>query len=179
MNSNASTSSRGATVIAIISWVIVLWILYVFLRSLPYKFSLHPDTQHIFGTVGAWLGGFLGDGVGNAFASFGSYVVGSVELLTSLILLVPAIAWILGRAIKRGRAFWHAIGGLMASSVMVGAVFFHLFTPLGIEVLHQGQSDNGSLFKAAVSILVLGIVLFVLNGRGVFFGRKQMADSSV
>jgi hypothetical protein len=51
----------------------------------------------------------------------------------------------------------------MASAVMAGAVFFHLFTPLGIEVLHEGQSDGGSLFYAAVSILVLGIVLFLIN----------------
>ena len=47
--------------------------------------------------------------------------------------------------------------------VMAGAVFFHLFTPLGIEVLHQGESDGGSLFYAAVSILILGIVLFAIN----------------
>ena len=172
MNSTTPTSSRGALMIAIISWVIVLWVLYVFLGSLKYKFTLHPDTQHIFGTVGAWLGGFLGEGVGNAFASYGSYIVGSFELLTSLVLLVPAIVWVLRKGINRGRAFWHAIGGLMASSVMIGAVFFHLFTPLGIEVLHNGEGDNGSLFKAAVSILVLGIVLFVLNGGGVLFRRK-------
>ncbi len=57
----------------------------------------------------------------------------------------------------------HAIGGLMASSVMAGAVFFHLFTPLGVEVIHEGQSDNGSLFYAAISILILGIVMFVVN----------------
>jgi len=46
---------------------------------------------------------------------------------------------------------------------MAGAVFFHLFTPLGIEVLHQGKSDGGSLFYAAVSILVLGIVMVIIN----------------
>ena len=57
----------------------------------------------------------------------------------------------------------HRIGGLMASAVMLGAVFFHLFTPLGIEVLHEGESDGGSLFYAALSILVLGVVLFLIN----------------
>ena len=54
-------------------------------------------------------------------------------------------------------------GGLMASAVMAGAVFFHLVSPLGIEVLHNGESDGGSLFYAAVSILVLGFVLFFIN----------------
>ena len=54
-------------------------------------------------------------------------------------------------------------GGLMASSVMAGAVFFHLVSPLGIEVLHNGESDGGSLFYAAVSILILGLLLFSIN----------------
>jgi len=63
----------------------------------------------------------------------------------------------------RGR--FPRIGGLMAAAVMAGAVFFHLFTPLGVEVLHQGQSDGGSLFYAAVSILVLGLAMFALNSR--------------
>lgn len=160
-------SSTWPMVRTVISWAIVAWIAYIFLGSLPYKFTLHPDTQHIFGVVGTWLGGFLGAAVGNAFANFGSYVVGAFELLTSLILLFPVIAWLINRtnhsSPRRGRAFWHAIGGLMATAVMCGAVFFHLFTPLGIEVLHEGKGDGGSLFMAAVSILILGLVLFALN----------------
>ena len=51
----------------------------------------------------------------------------------------------------------------MAAGVMAGAVFFHLVSPLGVEVLHDGKSDNGSLFYAAVSILILGLILFVTN----------------
>ena len=151
---------------AIISWVIVVWICYVFLASLPYKFSLHPDTQHIFGTIGNWMKGILGDSVGTGFANYGSYGVGAVELLTSIVLLLPALIWLaskLGMARASDRPKFHQIGGLMASAVMAGAVFFHLFTPLGIEVLHQGESDGGSLFYAAVSILILGVVLFFLN----------------
>jgi hypothetical protein len=51
----------------------------------------------------------------------------------------------------------------MASAIMGGAVFFHLFTPLGIVVIHEGQSDGGSLFYAATSILILGIIMALLN----------------
>jgi hypothetical protein len=57
----------------------------------------------------------------------------------------------------------HGLGGLMAFGIMSGAVFFHIFTPLGIEVLHEGKSDNGSLFYAALSILISGLVLAVMN----------------
>ena len=156
-------------VVAVISWLIVGWICNVFLSSLPYKFTLHPDTQHIFGTIGEWMKGFLGDRIGGLFADFGSYAVGGVELLTSIVLLLPAAIYLLGLAgvtdSAGKRAKFHSWGGLMASAVMAGAVFFHLATPLGIKVLHQGKSDGGSLFYAAVSILILGLVLFFLNRR--------------
>lgn len=154
-------------IIPLISWLLTLWIAKVFLTSLFYKFTDHPDTLHIFGTIGQWLGGVLGPTMGQSFARYGAYLVGSYELLTSLVLLLPALLWLL-RQLSIGpgfpeRAFFHSVGGLMAAAVMSGAVFFHLFTPLGIEVLHQGKSDGGSLFYAAVSILVSGIILFIIN----------------
>lgn len=152
---------------AVVSWLIALWMCYIFLGSLPYKFTKHPDTQHIFGTIGDWLGSFLGSSIGNFFSELGAYVIGSFELLTSIVLLLPALLWVISRlngsyfGITRRR--FHMIGGLMASAVMAGAVFFHLVSPLGIEVMHEGQSDGGSLFYAAVSILILGLVLFAIN----------------
>lgn len=151
----------------LLSWLIVLWMCYVFLGSLPYKFTLHPDTQHIFGTIGEWLGGFFGAGIGSLFANFGSYVIGGFELLTSVVLLLPALLWVIsklnGSHFGVTRRKFHMIGGLMASAVMLGAVFFHLVSPLGIEVLHEGESDGGSLFYAALSILILGLILFLIN----------------
>lgn len=151
----------------IASWLIALWMCYIFLGSLPYKFTSHPDTQHIFSTIGNWMGSFLGTGIGDLFTRFGAFAVGGFELLTSIVLLLPAVLWVVSKlsgsyfGITRRR--FHVIGGVMASAVMAGAVFFHLATPLGIEVLHNGQSDGGSLFYAATSILVLGIVLVAIN----------------
>lgn len=150
-----------------VSWVSAVWMSYVFLASLSYKFTKHPDTQHIFGTIGDWLGTFLGTGIGELFKNFGSYVIGSFELLTAIVLLLPALLWLIsklnGSYFGITRRKFHMIGGLMAAAVMTGAVFFHLVSPLGIEVLHNGESDGGSLFYAAASILVLGILLFVIN----------------
>ena len=154
-------------IVAVASWAISLWACKVFLGSLPYKFTQHPDTQHIFGTIGAWMTGIFGAWLGDFFTAFGPYLVGGFELVTSLVLLAPAVIWILskvGSANAEGaRAKFHMIGGAMCAVVMAGAVFFHLFTPLGIEALHQGKSDGGSLFYAAVSILVLGAVMFFMN----------------
>ena len=166
---HGTPSSAGSRVVAALSWVIAVWALYVFLVSLPYKFTLHPDTQHIFGTIGAWMSGLLGEGIGGLFTDVGSYAVGAFELITSIVLLAPLPAWLAklatGREPARSRAFWHRLGGSMAALVMAGAVFFHLATPLGIVVLHQGESDGGRLFFSAVSILVGGIVLAVANHR--------------
>ena len=153
--------------IAIASWLIALWSAKVFLFSLPYKFTDHPDTLHIFGSIGLWMQETLGVNIGMWFSTYGAYVVGSVELIASLVLLSPAVFWLLQRfnVMKAvpSQHLLHGFGGLMAAGVMIGAVFFHLFTPLGIEVIHQGKGDNGSLFYAALSILVLGIFMFVIN----------------
>jgi len=152
---------------SMVSWLIVIWISKVFLFSLPYKFSGHPDTQHIFGTIGAWIKDILGSAMGDAFTQYGAYAVGTMELVTSLILLAPALIWLIQRNNKGlnlpSRNILHGLGGLIAAGIMCGAAFFHLATPLGIEVLHEGQSDNGSLFYAAVSIIFFGAILFVIN----------------
>lgn len=166
-NAASDGITSKANLIAIASWAIALWASKVFLSSIPYKFTAHPDTQHIFGTIGKWLGDFLGSAIGGLFASLGAYVVGSFELLTSAILLLPALLWLIARVRGQSsndvRRRFHMLGGLMCSAVMAGAVFFHLFTPLGVEVLHEGKSDGGALFYAATSILILGAVLFFLN----------------
>jgi hypothetical protein len=154
-------------IIALVSWIIVLWICKVFLFSLPYKFSGHPDTQHIFGTIGLWLQDVLSAGIGDWFIQYGAYAVGSVELIASAILLSPLLFTVFSKLglikFPPQRELLHSIGGLLATGIMTGAAFFHLVTPLGIEVLHEGKSDGGSLFYAAVSILILGLVLAAIN----------------
>jgi hypothetical protein len=149
------------------SWLIVIWISKVFLTSIPYKFTAHPDTVHIFSTIGAWMTNTLSPGLGNFFSEYGAIVVGSAELITSLVLLSPLVFFLKAKVTGQNnpaiRAKLHAIGGLVASGIMAGAVFFHLFTPLGVEVIHEGKSDGGSLFMAAFSILILGFVLFIVN----------------
>ncbi len=71
------------------SWLIVIWISKIFLTSIPYKFTAHPDTVHIFSTIGAWMSNTLSPALGNFFTEYGAIVVGSAELITSLMLLGP------------------------------------------------------------------------------------------
>ena len=147
--------------------MVVAWICKVFLSSLPYKFSGHPDTQHIFGTIGLWMQDTISPALGQWFVGNGAVAVGVVELVAALVLLSPIVMILLNKlnivVNAPSRELIHLFGGVMSSGIMAGAVFFHLVTPLGFEVLHNGQCDGGSLFYAAVSILVLGLLLAICN----------------
>ena len=162
---NSVDNLRPSKFRQIVSWVIVLIIVGVFLPSLPFKFSGAPETKHIFDTIGLWLSGFLGSGIGGTFSAIGAYVIGSLELLASIILLIPAFVWLRNKFSKSAesktvnRQKLHAWGGLLASALMGGAIFFHLFSKLGINV----NNDNGALFYMAVTVFFAGIILFLMN----------------
>ena len=142
--------------------LIILWISYIFLVSLPYKFTKHEETQNIFGEIWKWMNWVFGEGIWNGFSNYGSYLIGSAELIVSTILLIP-LFYYLTRLFgllkdKKIPEYLIAIGWIWASFIMSWAIFFHLYTPLGIEV----NGDGGSLFKSAVSIWILWIILFIV-----------------
>ncbi len=60
-----------------------LYVAFVFIQSLFFKFTDSPETQYIFGTLDAWGAslGFAGLFARNGI--FSQYVVGSAELVAS------------------------------------------------------------------------------------------------
>jgi uncharacterized membrane protein YphA (DoxX/SURF4 family) len=102
----------------------------ILIQTLHFKFSGHPQAIHIFSTIG--------------MEPWGRYGVGVVELITGIFLFVPR--------------FWK-FAALNTAGLMVGAIGFHLFTPLGIEVVVDGVSDNGQLFAMAVATLLFSSIL--------------------
>jgi hypothetical protein len=139
-------------------WVpalLTLWIAFVFVQSLFFKFTNSPETQYIFGTLDGWAAGF---GLAGLFAPgglFSQYVIGTAELVASLVLLlslVPRFAWL------------RPWGALLAMGVISGAILFHLFTPLGVAVVDaDGTSDGGLLFAMAVSVWLSAAALLWLS----------------
>lgn len=133
---------------------LTLYIAFVFVQSLFFKFTNSPETQYIFGTLDRWAAGF---GLGGAFGPRGiasQYVVGSAELVASgvlLLALVPAF---------RPLQPW---GALLALGVISGAIFFHLFTPLGVSVRNaDGTYDGGLLFALACGVWLAAASLLLL-----------------
>lgn len=135
--------------------VMVLYISIVFLNSLRFKFTNDPETQHIFGTLDLWASDTFGiEGLFNPGGLFSAVTIGSAELVASIILLTDLFT---------ARKILIPLGAAMAMGIMTGAISFHLFTPLGVEVIRaDGQGDGGALFSAAVGIWVVsGILLFL------------------
>jgi hypothetical protein len=133
----------------------------VFLDSLRFKFTDHPKTQVIFGKLNAWAYDIGAPGLFGHTGLFSQYVIGSIELLASTLLLVGILP-----------RFRHlqAAGSLAGVLVMTGAVSFHLFTPLGIDP----NQDGGGLFAAACTNLVAGLLMLGVFRRrefGQFLGR--------
>jgi len=100
----------------------------IMVQSLFFKFSAAPESVYIFEKVGLGDAGRIGTGV--------------AELITSVLLLMPATAW---------------LGAVLGVGLMGGALMSHL-TLLGVEV----RGDGGYLFFLALVVLVscLGILWF-------------------
>ncbi|MEZ5937607.1 MAG: hypothetical protein R3C52_05240 [Hyphomonadaceae bacterium] len=118
----------------------------IFIDSLRYKFTDDPKTQEIFGRLDAWAASLGAPGLFAPSGLFSQYVIGSIELLASGLLLAGLL--------PRFRNL-QALGALAGVMVMLGAVNFHLFTPLGTDPNH----DGGGLFMAACTNLVFGLAL--------------------
>ncbi|MEK7613619.1 MAG: hypothetical protein AAB439_01930 [Patescibacteria group bacterium] len=137
-------------ILSVLPHAIALFGAVIFLDSLRYKFTNAPETQVIFGKLDVWAATWGASGLFSHTGLFSQYVIGSAELVASIFLLIGIT--------KMFRRF-QVVGALIAFCVMTGAVFFHLFTPLGIDP----NMDGGGLFVAAVVLWVGSIVLLVIR----------------
>jgi hypothetical protein len=127
----------------------------IFLDSLRYKFTDHPKTQVIFGKLNAWAGSLGADGLFAHAGLFSQYVIGSIELVASSLLILGFL--------PRLRHL-QAAGSLAALLVMGGAVSFHTLTPLGTDP----NGDGGGLFVAACVNLAAAVLMLTVFRRREF-----------
>jgi len=120
-----------------ILWALSAYIAFVFVQSLFFKFTGSEESIFIFSTLRAWSGIAL-------FEPAGRWIIGTCELIASVLLFLP-----------RARIF----GAAMAIGIMTGAISFHLFTPLGVEIL----GDGGELFILACGVWISGWIILALS----------------
>ncbi len=135
----------------------VLAISIILIQSLFFKFTGAPETQFIFATVDAWAAQFLQPGLFIDGGPFNAYVTGSIELVASALMLSSLVT---------KNLLIRAIGALISIGVISGAIFFHIFTPLGIEV----QGDGGTLFIMAL-IVWFGSTYILLKNKNVLLSK--------
>ena len=118
-------------------WLLSIYIAFVFVQSLFFKFTGAYESIYIFSTLRAWSGIAL-------FEPFGRFAIGTLELIASILLFLPRL-----------RIFGAALG----IGIMTGAIFFHLFTPLGVVIL----GDHGELFTLACGVWISGWIILALS----------------
>lgn len=91
-----------------ISLALQATIAIIYIQTLYYKFTAHPESVYIFSKLG--------------FEPFGRIGLGIAELITAILIMIP-----------KTKIF----GGAISLGVISGAVFTHLFL-LGIEVQGDG-----------------------------------------
>ena len=118
-------------------WALSAYIAVVFVQSLFFKFTGAPESIYIFSTLRDWSGIAL-------FEPAGRWIIGLCELTASILLFVP-----------RTRIF----GAALAIGIMTGAIFFHLFSPIGVVIL----GDGGELFTLACGVWISGWIILALS----------------
>lgn len=101
----------------------------ILLQTLYFKFTGHPESVALFTKLGV--------------EPWGRVATGIIELITGILLLIPATA---------------SIGALLGIGLMVGAIASHL-TVIGIE----SQGDGGQLFMLAWIVLACCLLTLWLH----------------
>jgi len=118
-------------------WALSVWIAYIFIWYLQYKFLGHEGSVWLFTVLTDWLGV-------PGYEKTMRIGVGSAELVAALLCLYRPT---------------QSIGGAAAAGIMTGAIFFHLVSPLGIDP----YEDGGTLFTEAVAVWLSGLILLYIR----------------
>lgn len=112
-----------------VSWIFRVIAAVILLQTLYFKFTGAQESIYIFTTLG--------------IEPYGRFASGIVELITSILILIPRTT---------------LLGSLIGLGVMAGAIASHLFV-LGIVV----QNDGGALFILAVITFLCCAILVWQN----------------
>lgn len=113
----------------ILSWILRIVAAVILLQTLYFKFTAHPESVELFTKLGVEPWGRIGTGV--------------IELITGILLLIPATAF---------------IGSFLSFGLMSGAILSHL-TVIGIE----SKADGGKLFTLAIVVFAASLILLILH----------------
>src|SRR5262245_49979531 len=118
-------------------WVLSVWIAYIFIWYLQYKFTGADGSVWLFTVLTDWIGVH-----GHEKAM--RIGTGVAELIASILLFIPGT---------------QVVGAALSLGIMTGAIFFHVVSPLGIDP----YGDGGVLFKEACLVWVAALAILWLR----------------
>lgn len=127
----------------IIRWLLRLVPAAILLQTLYFKFSAHPESVALFTKLGVEPWGRIGTGI--------------IELITGILLLVPATT---------------RFGSVLSIGLMAGAIASHLFV-VGIV----SNQDGGFLFILALVVLLASLINVVLEKDALKQDLKKLSAS--
>jgi uncharacterized membrane protein YphA (DoxX/SURF4 family) len=138
-------------------WVLSIYVAVIFIKSLFFKFTISPETMYIFeAKLNPWAASLGFPGLFAPGGIFSAKVVGTFELISSILIVVGAFA--------KNHRIIQVLGAAMGLGVISGAIFFHLFTPLGIAVVNtDGSSDHGELFTLACGVWISCALILLMR----------------
>ena len=129
----------------ILSWIFRIIVAIILVQTLFFKFTGAEESKYIFTKL-------MGD-----YEAVGRIGSGMVELIASILLLIPGTAW---------------LGALIALATVTGAILSHL-TMLGIVV----KDDGGLLFGLAVTVFILSAAILFIHRRDIPFVGSFFVNS--
>jgi hypothetical protein len=120
-----------------LSGALSAWIAFIFVWYLQFKFAGNDGSVWLFTILTDWLH-FHG------YEKVMRIGTGSAELLASILLFDLPL---------------QAVGAALAFCIMSGAIFFHLFSPLGTDP----YGDGGVLFHQAISVWMASVVIVLIR----------------
>jgi hypothetical protein len=133
----------------LLTWPAALLIAGILLWYEQYKLTGNDGSVWLFTTLSNWL--YL-DGYEKPFR----LGVATAEILASVLVVIPPS---------------RMVGAALALGIMSGAIFFHVFSPLGIDP----YNDGAKLFKEACTVWVLAaFILWVYRDEAIGFVRNLL-----
>ncbi|MGE0415919.1 MAG: hypothetical protein AB7O80_03855 [Acetobacteraceae bacterium] len=119
----------------LLTWPAALAIAFIFLWYEQFKLTGNQGSVDLFTTITDWL--YL-DGHEKAFR----LTVATGEIIAAILVVIPAT---------------RLYGAALSLGIISGAIFFHIFSPLGIDPYH----DGGTLFKEAVFVWICSVFILL------------------
>lgn len=126
-------------ILELLTWAAAIYIAYVFIPADIGKFGAKPFPVHLFTVLTDWLHLSGHEAQLRVFTA-------SWEVVATVLILLP----------------WTRLYGAMLTFVVIsGALFFHIFSPLGLDPAHDGSR----LFIKACIIWVLSVFVIYVRRR--------------